>query len=138
MFDWFTLHVAALVLIAALFGGMLAFMTVFTPLVFARLPQEAAGPFLRAVFPVYYRVCGILSLVAVLPLAPARAYLPEVVTLVLVAAGFVAANTALRPAAERARDAGRDGRFRLLHRASVLLHLVQFAAVTVVLVRLAQ
>jgi Domain of unknown function (DUF4149) len=136
--DWFTLHVAALLLIAALFGGMLAFMTVFTPLVFARLPEGAAGPFLRAVFPVYYRVCGVLSLLAALPLVPAHAYMPEVATLVLVAGGFVIANTVLRPAAERARDDGRDTRFRRLHRVSVLLHLVQFGAVTVVLVRLAQ
>ncbi len=136
--DWFTLHIAALLLIAALFGGMLAFMGLFTPLVFTRLPEGAAGPFLRAVFPVYYRVCGILSLLAALPLVPARAYMPEVTTLVLVAGGFIAANTVLRPAAERARDDGRDARFRLLHRVSVLLHLVQFGAVTVVLVRLAQ
>lgn len=138
MADWFTLHVTSLVLIAALFGGMLAFMALFTPLVFARLPKETAGTFLRAVFPVYYRVCGILALVAALPLVPAHAYIPEIVTLVLVAAGFVAANTVLRPAAERARDADRENRFRLLHRVSVLLHLVQFAAVTVILIRLAQ
>lgn len=138
MFDWLTLHVTALVLVAALFGGMLAFMTVFTPLIFARLPEDTAPRFIRAVFPVYYRVCGIVALLAALPLVPARAYKVEIAALVLVAAGFVAANTLLRPAAERARDAGRDDRFRLLHRLSVLLHLAQFATVTVVLVRLAQ
>lgn len=136
--DWLTLHVIALLLVAALFGGMLAFMAVFTPLVFTRLPDGAAGPFLRAVFPVYYRVCGILSLLSVLPLVPAHAYMAEVATMVLVAGGFVVANTVIRPAVERAREDGRDARFRLLHRVSVLLHLVQFAAVTVVLVRLAQ
>jgi Domain of unknown function (DUF4149) len=136
--DWLTLHIVALLLLAALFGGMLAFMAVFTPLAFARLPAETAGAFIRSVFPVYYRVCGILSLLAALPLVPAHAYMAEVATLVLVAGGFVLANAVLRPAAERARAEGRDARFRRLHRVSVLLHLVQFGAVTIVLVRLAQ
>lgn len=136
--DWLTLHIVALLLLAALFGGMLAFMAVFTPLVFARLPAETAGRFIRAVFPVYYRVCGILALLAALPLVPAHAYMGEIATLVLVAGGFVTANAVLRPAAERAREGGRDARFRLLHRASVLLHLIQFTAVAIVLVRLVQ
>jgi len=136
--DWLTLHILALLLLAALFGGMLAFMGLFTPLVFARLPAETAGSFIRAVFPVYYRVCGILALLAALPLVSAHSYMGEVAALVLVAGGFVLANTVLRPAAEAARADGRDGRFRRLHRVSVLLHLVQFGAVTVILVRLAQ
>ena len=135
--DWITLHVIGLIVVAALFGGMLAFMTIFTPLIFRKLPNETAREFIRAVFPVYYRVCGVTALVAALPLVPA-AYGGEVATLVLVAGGFVFANVALRPAIERARENGNDGRVRRLHLASVLLHLVQFAAVTVILVRLAQ
>jgi hypothetical protein len=138
MLDWFTLHVAALVLVAALFGGMLAFMAVFTPLIFAKLPEETARLFIRAVFPVYYRVGGVVALLAALPLVPAHAYMAEIATLVVVAACFVLANTVLRPAAERARDGGRESHFRLFHRLSVLLHLAAFVAVAVVLVRLAQ
>lgn len=138
MADWFTLHIGALVLVAALFGGMLFFMAVFTPLVFRKLPEDAAPPFLRAVFPIYYRVCGVLALLAALPLVPAQAYPSEIVVMVLVAAGFVVANTVLRPAIDRARDATNEGRFRILHRTSVVLHLIQFPAVLYVLMRLAQ
>lgn len=138
MTDWLTLHVGALLLVAALFGGMLFFMALFTPLVFRKLPEGAAPPFLREVFPVYYRTCGLLALVAALPLVPAHAYPAEIVVLLLTAAGFVFANKVLRPAIDRTRDAGNDGRFRSLHRASVILHLIQFAAVLYVLIRLAQ
>lgn len=138
MIDWLTLHIGALILVAALFGGMLFFMAIFTPLIFRKLPEGAASPFLREVFPVYYRTCGLLALVAALPLVPAHAYPAEIVILLLVAAGFVVANRILRPAIDRARDAENDNRFRLLHRASVMLHLIQFAAVLFVLVRLAQ
>jgi hypothetical protein len=97
MTDWLTLHVGALVLVAALFGGMLFFMVLFTPLVFRKLPEGAAGPFLRDVFPVYYRVCGLLALIAALPLVPAHAYPAEIAILLFNAAGFVFANKVLRP-----------------------------------------
>lgn len=138
MTDWLTLHVGALLLVAALFGGMLFFMAVFTPLVFRKLPEDAAPPFLRAVFPVYYRVCGVLAIVAALPLVPAHAYPVEVVVMLLVAAGFVVANKVIRPAIDRARDATNEGRFRMLHRTSVVLHVIQFLAVGFVLTSLAQ
>lgn len=138
MTDWLTLHVGALLLVAALFGGMLFFMAVFTPLIFRKLPEGAAPPFLREVFPVYYRACGLLALIAALPLVPAHAYPLEIAILLVVAAGFVFANKVLRPAIDRARDAANDGRFRILHRTSVALHVVQFLAVLFVLMSLAQ
>ena len=70
MFDWLTLHVIALMLVAAQFGGILLFAALITPLAFRVLPDEPRGDFLRAVFPVYYRVMGILALIAALPLVP--------------------------------------------------------------------
>jgi Domain of unknown function (DUF4149) len=138
MFSWFTFHVTALVVVAALFGGMLMFMAVFAPLVFRTLPEATAAAFMRALFPVYYRVGGVLALIAALPLVPARSYMPEIAILIVVAAGFVVANKLLRPRLNRARDESRTGDFRRLHGASMLLHLAQFLAVAVVLVRLAQ
>ena len=138
MFHWFTLHVAALVLVAALFGGMLMFMAVFAPLVFRNLPEATAAAFMRALFPVFYRVGGILALVAALPLVPARSYMPEITVLVIVAGGFLFADKVLRPRLNRARDESRKDDFRRLHGISMVIHLVQFIAVAVVLVRLAQ
>ena len=135
---WLTVHIIGMILVAALFGGMLFFAALFTPLVFRKLPRDAAAAFLRDVFPAYYRVMGIVSLVAALPLGLAQGYKAEVAMLVAVAAGFVFANTVLRPRIERAREAGRDGVFKALHRASMILNLVQFGLVTIVLIRLAQ
>ena len=40
--------------LAALVGGMLFFGAVMAPLVFTKLPAEAAGNFIRAAFPFYY------------------------------------------------------------------------------------
>jgi hypothetical protein len=138
MFDWFTFHVLSLVLVAALFGGMLFFAALFAPLVFSKLPREDAAAFMRGIFPVYHRVMGIVAIVAILPLAPQWSYGPEVATLAIVAAGFLFANTVLRPRIDAARESGRTSVFRRLHRASVILNMAQLIAVAVVLVRLAQ
>lgn len=138
MFDWFTFHVAALVLVAALFGGMLFFAALFAPMVFRKLPREDAAAFMRAFFPTYHRTMGVVALLAILPLAPQWSYGPEVATLAAVAAGFIFANTVLRPRIDAARDSGDRRLFRGLHRASVIINMAQLVAVTVVLVRLAQ
>ena len=138
MFDWLTLHVAALLLVAAQFGGILLFAALITPLAFHALPEEPRGTFLRAVFPVYYRVMGILALLAALPLVPAHSYWGEIAALVAVTLGYVVLNTLVRPAIERARESARTDTFRRLHRLSVAIHLVQFVIVAAVLIRLAQ
>ena len=138
MFDWLTLHVVALLLVAAQFGGILLFAALITPLVFRTLDSEPRATFLRAVFPVYYRVMGILALIAALPLVPAHSYMGEISALVAVTLGYVVLNTLVRPAIDKARDNDRGDRFRRLHRLSVAIHLVQFVVITVVLVRLAQ
>lgn len=136
--DWLTIHIIGLILVAAVFGGMLFFAALFTPLAFRKLPRDTAAGFMRDVFPVYYRVMGIASLVAALPLGLAQGYKAEVAMLVAVTAGFVIANTVFRPRIDRAREEGRDAVFKALHRTSVILYLGQFVLVTIVLIRLAQ
>ncbi len=137
MGDWLTLHVAALVLIAATFGGMLFFMAVFAPAVFRFLPRDDAARFMRALFPVYFLVLGIVSLLPALILLTVPSYRPEALILLAVAAIFFGQRFALLPALNRSRETGEDGRASRLHRISVLLHLGQWIAVAVALVRLA-
>ncbi len=136
MFDWLTLHMAALVVTAALFGGMTFFMTLFAPLVFTNLPRETASGFMRALFPKYFLTLGLVSLVPASILLAIASYRPEGIALAVVAALFFGARALLLPALNRAREAGQTGRAGALHRASVLIHLLQWAMVTIVLVRL--
>ncbi len=138
MFGWLTLHVAALVVTAAVFGGMLFFIVLFAPLVFRNLEQETAAAFMRRLFPVYYSVMAAVSVVPAVLLLPGGTYGAEIATMLAVAAAFLLGGRVLSPMLDRSRASGDDARFKLGHRISVLLHLVQFAAVTVILVRLAQ
>jgi hypothetical protein len=135
--EWLTLHVVALVLVATLFGGMTFFMAFFAPMVFKTLPRDVASTFMRALFPKYFSVMGIVALLPLFVLLAFPSYRTEGYVMVAVAALFMGSRGLLLPALERRRAAGDDRGAGALHRASVLIHLGQWIAVAVVLVRLA-
>jgi hypothetical protein len=138
MFEWANLHVLALVGVALQFGGMAYFAFLFTPMVFKFVAREDAAFFLRQVFPIYYRVNAVISIIPALLLIPGQSYGIEVGTMLAVAAAFLFAARVIVPMANGAREESNDAKFKAVHRASVLLHMIQFVAVTVILVRLAQ
>ncbi len=142
MTDWFSLTALAVLPCAAVFGAMAFFAGIMAPMIFAKLPGETAGAFIRQVFPVYYLTMAALSaLTAVLAITghPVEAWIMAGVAL-----GFVVARQYLMPWINRFRDAHLAGevaakpRFVRLHRLSVVLNTIQLMAVTVVLFRLAR
>ncbi len=133
---WLTLHVVSLVPVAAIFGGMTIFMAVIAPSVFRFLPRETAAPFMRSLFPVYFLTLGIVALIPGIVLFTIASYRPEAATMLAVALVFFALRGVLLPFLNRNREAGNEKRANLLHRLSVLIHLVQWIAVSVTLVRL--
>ena len=50
-------------LTAAVFGSMLFFSFVMAPLIFTQLDEATAGRFIRAVFPWYYAILGVINMV---------------------------------------------------------------------------
>lgn len=133
MLDWLSLTLLAALTAALLFGGMVYFAILFTPLTFRHLPRETAGAFLRQVFPAYYLsgtlLAGLAGLFALWPRPM------EGAILLLVAFGFAYARVILLPQIDSARE--QDGeRFRLLHRVSVVVNLLQLVAVILILVAL--
>ena len=132
------LAVLATLVTAFVFGGMAFFSFVVAPLVFRRLAKETAAGFMRAAFPLYYAVMAGASALAALAAAfvgPIEAAIMGVAATV-----FVALRQLLLPAlnAQRERgDAASDAAFRRLHGLSMVVNLVQLAAVAVALTRLA-
>lgn len=121
---------SALIAVLAL-GAMLFFSFALAPLVFAKLPRETAGSFMRAAFPVYYLALAVVSLLAAL-LAGTRV---EAVALWLVAAGFLLMRFWLVPALDRVR--GKDeAAFRRLHRLSVAVNAAQMILLIIAALRL--
>jgi hypothetical protein len=138
MFEWANLHVLALVGVALQFGGMAYFAFMFTPMVFKFVDSEDASLFLRQVFPVYHRSNAVISILPALLLIPGQSYGIEIGTMLAVAAVFLFAARVLVPMANSAREEKNDAKFKIVHRVSVTIHMIQFVAVSVILIRLAQ
>lgn len=131
----------ALLCTAMLFGGMAFFAACVAPVVFARLPSEWAGRFIRGLFPIYYLwVLGTAAAgaVALMPLRPADAG-----ALALVAGVTVWLRQSLMPRINRLSDAAQAGDaaaksgFDRAHRLSVIVNVAQMVAAAVVLARFA-
>ncbi len=134
------LHVAALLALALLLGGMVFFAGVVAPKVFTRLPMEYAGPFIRALFPRYYLYLLVTSGLCAAALSierPGDAAIMAVVALVM-----LWLMLGLMPAINRRSDraqAGKDGAkqaFDRAHRLSVIVNVLQLAAAASVFVHL--
>ena len=119
--------VAALLLTAFLFGGMLLYSFGFAAFVFTTLPAEQAGRLLREAFPHFYTWCFLTSVAATLtfyfvdPLSARILFFVAVLT--------IPARQILMPAINSATDSGNKSRFNVLHSASVTLTLVQIGSV---------
>jgi len=115
---------------AAVLGSMLFFATVVAPLVFAHFPEADAGEFIRRLFPRYYDVLAVVT--AAGSLFALGSVVGGLMSAVMVL--FVFSRFWLMPRINDARDAGREARFALLHRASVIINMLQMLALIGVLV----
>jgi hypothetical protein len=117
-------------LTGALAGSMLFFAIAVAPTVFRALPAEAAGSFLRSLFPVYFLWGLVMSLLCIIT----AIYAVELVVgsiCAMVAILFAYARYSLLPRINRARDRKIDGdatagrQFKRLHLQSVLINATQ-------------
>ncbi len=136
----------AIALAAGSLGAMLFFSAAVAPTVFQSLPPDAAGQFLRRLFPRYFVLNGIVAGAAAIAAAVAAAWVPTVL-LVASAAALFGLRLVAVPAINRARDAmvagnGSAGdeaagrRFHALHRLTVLVNLAEMAALVAAIVLL--
>jgi hypothetical protein len=130
-----TQHIV-LLMSAVLVGSMIFFAAVVAPTVFRVLPAEAAGKFLRALFPRYYLWGIIVSTLG--SIAALWVGWLHFVLLALVLILFLYARQILMPKINASRDAELAGdiaaksHFQRLHRLSVIINGVQIIAVMIV------
>ena len=134
---------SALALLSAglLLGGMGFFAAVLAPLIFTALPADAAGRFVRRVFPAYYLWIIASAAVGALALLPLR--WPDALGLALVAGSTVWLRQGLMPRinalsdAAQAGDAAAKSGFARAHQLSVLVNVAQMLVALAVLLRFA-
>jgi Domain of unknown function (DUF4149) len=139
MVAYLNFHVMAAFLNAISLGAMLFFAVVVTPVVFKTLTGEARTSFLSTIFPVYYRSLLLLNVLGGLLII----YRVEGWILLIIAAGFSFSDMILRPQIDRHRpghyagETNASGKFKRLHRISVLINLAQMIASLTIFFRLA-
>ncbi len=127
------MSVAALIVVALLFGGMVLYSFGFAAFVFKALPAETAGALIRRAFPHFYLFVITVSGLAALLLIPVDA--TSAALMALVAASTVPTRQVLMPAINAARDAGEMRRFAWLHGGSVVITLAHILITAYVLAR---
>lgn len=135
------LQVLGLVSAGAVAGGILLFASVVAPTTFAALDASAGQRFLRRVFPRYYLFLIVVSAVGALAIVAKHPRLGMLMG--AIALSTVVVRQLVMPAINAARDAELAGdaaagpRFRLLHRAAVIVNVLQLVVAIVVMTRLA-
>ena len=124
-------------LVAAAAGAMLLFAALVTPVIFRTLDAETARRLTRALFPVYYLALGVVCLLAAAAAAGAGRTDAALVLAVL-AAAFAYARQSMTPRINALKDRALAGDeaaaadFDRAHRTSVMLNLMQLAALCAV------
>ena len=117
----------AAILAAMSLGAMLFVSAIVAPTTFAALPSDHAGAFLRALFPKYFLINGVVAGVAGL-LVLGRT---ESMLLLGCCAAMLAVTVWMIPIINAARDrmlagtAGAKAEFDWWHRASIIINLIE-------------
>lgn len=132
MFDAY-IPIAALLLVAWLFGGMLLFSVGFAAFLFKNLPPAEARLLIRKIFPSFYLYVILSSGLAAILFWNSDFFSTALLASVMLTT--VAARQVLMPAINQATDSGLKKRFIWLHGFSVVLTLGHIIAAAVVLSR---
>ena len=127
------LHMASLLVVSLLFGGMFLFSAGFAAFLFRYLPPQDARMLIRKAFPPFYLFVIVSSGLAMVLSWRLDSFSAAWMAFVMLTT--VAARQLLMPAINRATDLGYRKRFLWLHGFSVLLTLGHIVLAAVVLVR---
>jgi len=126
-------EIAALLVAALLFGGMVLYSFGFAAFLFTALPSDIAGKTIRRGFPLFYLFVLITAALATALTWPSDQ--TSAVLLALVALTTIPTRQVLMPAINNATDTGAKTRFKILHSASVLITIIHMVLVAIVLAR---
>ena len=119
------LEQVAIHLTAAILGIMIFFSFVVAPVTFTTLSEENARKFIRKIFPFYYRVNFILSLLITLIYFFQESFNLEFYLILLVTILFFISNYIVMPLINKFRDNNQDKKFKYLHFISVAINFIQ-------------
>ena len=126
-----------LILLNFFISGILAIMLFFSfaiaPVIFKSLDETSARHFLRKLFPYYYLINLILSILALICFFISKSFNFDFYLILIVAILFAFSNFLLMPTINRFRDNKETKKFHFSHGLSVVINLVQMILLSIVL-----
>lgn len=123
-------------ILAIIIGGMVTFQLLFAPMVFIKLDNEVARPFIRKFFPFYYLYFAALSLLLTISAYFLFGQKHDIALIILYAftcLGFVISRQIFMPLANKATDEKRQKDFDRYHRMTVAINTLQLVLMLIAL-----
>ena len=128
-------------LLSALFGMMIFFSGVITPIAFKQLPEQNLSTFLRKVFPKLFAIGFIIATISSVILYFNEYFIPFILS-TIISLGFIINLVFLTPKINFHKDNSSGGnktfheqRFTFFHRLSVFIYLIQLVLILTFLIK---
>ena len=128
MFTQLSIYLTSIIL-----GIMLFFSFVVAPVVFTTLDEENARKFIRRIFPYYYNVNLVLSVIVTLIYVFNKYYKFNFFLILIVGILFAVSSFILMPLINKYRDENQDKKFKYSHFFSVVINFVQIILLTIII-----
>ncbi len=120
-------------LTSIILGMMMFFSFAVAPTTFKLLDEKNARSFIRGIFPIYYILNLIISLLAILIFIYIGDFSLNFYLMSSIGLMFIFSNFVLMPLINKYRDNGQNRKFKISHFISVLINFVQIILLIVIL-----
>ena len=124
---------SALYLTAIILGAMIFFSFVVAPTTFKLLDEENSRKFIRGIFPFYYLLNLILSIVASVLFFLNQNLSIDFLLMLSVGVLFAISQFILMPMINKFRDNNEDKKFKISHFISVIINFIQLIFLVIIL-----
>ena len=121
-------------LTSIILGIMLFFSFVIAPVTFSVLDEENARKFIRKIFPYYYNVNLVISILITLIFVFIKSFHLDFFLILSVTLLFALSNYVLMPLINRYRDNNQDKKFKVSHFISVVINFLQIILLIIILI----
>ena len=128
MFEQITAYLSS-----AILGIMIFFSFVVAPVTFTSLDENSARKFIRRIFPYYYNVNLVLSVIVTLIYVFNKYYKFNFFLILIVGILFAVSSFILMPLINKYRDENQDKKFKYSHFLSVVINFVQIILLTIII-----
>ncbi len=119
---------------AMILGIMIFFSFVIAPVVFTTLDEDNARKFIRRIFPFYYNVNLVISLIVLIIFLFLSKLGIDFYLILIVTILFAISNYLLMPLINKYRDEKQDKKFKYSHFISVAINFVQMICLVFLLI----